>query len=286
MKRLLEKLLPFIIDALWIILFITTVSISLFISRHINNSIIKYLNPYIAYSISAFLFINIYVIVCGVLFRICVPKMKAGRSAIGLTKPWLTWRMNWHFYSLVFLFLKKYVFYNRTIRFIFLRLFRVNIKYSSYFAETVDLQDANNLLTIGENSGLGSEVIVATHLALSTSIIIFKEVTIGSNSHIQARACLAPGNTIGDNTIIGFDTALSLNVSVGNDTKIGGKCIINTGAKIGNNCRIGENVYIAEKIEVPDNTVIPDSSIISCIGDLNKFGTSLRKKAVYSKEKN
>lgn len=282
MKKILEKLLPFIIDALWIILFVTTVGISLFITQYINNFMVNHINTYIAYSISAFLFINIYVIVCGLLFRICVPRMKPGRSKIGLEKQWLTWRLNWHFYSLVFLFLKKYVFYNRTIRFLFLRLFRVNIKYSSYFAETVDLQDANNLLTIGENSGLGSEVIVATHLALSTSIIIFKEVTIGNNSHIQARACLAPGDTIGDNSIIGFDTALSLNVSVGNNTKIGGKCIINTGAKIGNNCRVGEDVYIAEKINIPDGTIIPDGSVILNMEDLEKYITITKKKVISS----
>jgi len=100
--------------------------------------------------------------------------MKTRHARVGITKQFFTWRMNWHFYCMVFLFLHKHVFYNRTIRYIFLRLLRVSIKYSSYFAETVDLQDANNLLTIGKNSRLGSKVILSTHLAFSPTVIIFR----------------------------------------------------------------------------------------------------------------
>jgi len=262
--------MPFIIDLIWIIGFISIVSISLFINSYIMSFLfnLNFINKYIVYGISVFSFINLYIITCGVLFRLIVPKIKSGHSIVGLSKNYFIWRLNWHFYSYVFLFLNKYVLYNRTIRYFFLRLFRVNVKYSTYFAETVNLQDANNLLTVGKNSGLGSEVIIATHLAISTKVIIFKEVNIGDNTHIQTKVSIAPGVRIGSNSIIGFDTVISLFVHIGDNTRIGARCSIHTSVKIGNNCRIGDKVYIGERITIADNVSIPNNSKILTSNDL------------------
>lgn len=270
MKKILENILPAIIDLVWVVLFTIIASISLFITSKIDLAL-SFANVYIKYSLLALIFINIYIITTGLLCRIFVRPAIAGHSKIGLNKKWLNWRLNWHFYSMVFLFFSKYVFYNRTIRYIFLKLMRVDIQYSTYFAETVDLQDANNLLHIGKNSGLGSEVLIATHLAIATDVILYKEIRIGNNSHIQARASIAPGITIGDNCIIGFDTLMSLNVKVGDGTRIGGKCGINTGVKIGKNCKIGDNVIINPMMIIPDNTTIPDNCIIRNLHDIENL---------------
>ena len=270
MNKLLESVLPIVIDLIWAILFIVIVTVSLFITSKIELMLF-FMNVHIKYSILIFIFINIYIITTGLLCRVFTRPVIAGHSKIGLNRKWLNWRLNWHFYSIVFLFFSKYVFYNRTIRYIFLRLMRVDIQYNTYFAETVDLQDANNLLHIGKNSGLGSEVLIATHLAIATDVILYKEIRIGNNSHIQARASIAPGITIGDNCIIGFDTLMSLNVKVDDGTRIGGKCGINTGVKIGKNCKIGDNVVINPNMVIPDNTVIPDNCIIQNLQDIEKL---------------
>lgn len=267
MKKSFEKIFPLLVDSIWVILFVMITSISLFITNKIGLAL-AFLNNYIKYSILALLFINIYVIITGILCRLFVRKITPGHSKIGPNRMWMNWRLNWHFYSMVFLFFKKFVFYNRTIRYIFLRLLRVNIKYSTYFAETVDLQDANNLLTIGANSGLGSEVLIATHLALSTDVIIYKEVIIGENSHLQAKANIAPGVVIGNNCVIGFGTSLSLNVKMRDNVKIGGYCVINTNVKIGANCKIGDNVRISPNVVIADNIVLPDNAVIKDINDI------------------
>lgn len=266
MKILLVKSLPAIIDLTWVVIFISIVRISVYITSLLD---MPFLDMHTKYVLLGFIFVNVYIIITGVLCRLLVRPAIAGRSKIGLDKKWLNWRLNWHFYSMVFLFFSKYLFYNRTIRYIFLRLMRVNLSYTTYFAETVDLQDANNLLHIGKNSGLGSEVLIATHLAIATDVMIYREIRIGDNSHIQARAALAPGVTIGNNCIVGFATLVSLNVKIGDGTRIGGKCGINTGVVIGNDCRIGDNVIIGQNLVIPDNTIIADHCVIRSVKDIN-----------------
>jgi UDP-3-O-[3-hydroxymyristoyl] glucosamine N-acyltransferase len=204
-----------------------------------------------------YLFLNLYILVAGILCRISVPKLKEGNFKAN-SKQFIFWRINWHFYSYVFLFFRRYLFYSKTLRYVFLRLMRVNITFSTYFAEMVDMQDANNLIKIGKNSGLGTEVLLATHLMLSNEVLVFRKITIGDNVLISARACLAPGATIGNNVIIGFNTMLSLKVSIGNGTKVGSNVLIDNNVKIGNNCKIGQHVIIPQNSVVPDNTIIED----------------------------
>lgn len=270
MIKIAIKAMPLITNVLWPTGFITIVSISLFLTHTIFDLLkdIKFLNIYVVLGISTYLFINIYVLVCGLLFRLIVPKMKEGRYN---TKSlhFFYWRFNWHFYSYIFLFLRQYLYYTPFIRYLVLKLFRVNLKYSTYIAETADFQDCNNLITIGEGSGVGSEVLLSTHLALSPDISIQKKLTIGDNSHIQARVCLAPGVTIGNNSIIGFASMLSLSTKVGNNTRIGACTLVDANCNIGNNCHIGHNVVISEGIYIEDNTHIPDFSQITRIKDSN-----------------
>lgn len=270
MINIVFKHLSLISSVLWPTGFITIVSISLFLTHTIFDWLISLnlLNLYIALGTSIYFFINIYILICGILFRLVVPKMKEGRYNVK-SKHFFYWRLNWHFYSYVFLFFRQYLYYTPFIRYLMLRLFRVNLKYSTYIAETADFQDCNNLITIGEKSGIGSEVLLSTHLALSPDISIQRKLTIGNNTHVQARVCLAPGVTIGDNTIIGFASMLSLGTKVGDNTRIGACTLVDANCHIGNNCHIGHNVVISEGINISDNTHIPDFSSIARIKDSN-----------------
>ncbi len=251
----------FVSNILWAIGFILITTISLFITAEFFTVLTGplFVNKYLAFSISLLLFMFSYVVVCGVLFRLFVPKMKEGRYVSG-SKQHILWRMNWHFYSYIFLFARYLFLYLPFMRYLVLKLFRVNLTPSVYIAETANFQDCNNLITIGENSGIGSEVMLSTHLALSPTISVQRKLTIGSNTHIQARVCLAPGVTIGNNTIIGFASMLSLGAKIGNDVKIGANVVVGTNCIIGNNCRIGHCVIISESIKIADNTTIPDYS--------------------------
>ena len=250
----------FLYDFFWLIGFMLVSGISLFPVVSIGQWIFEtYTRTVFIISIPVlfYLFMNLYILVAGILCRISVPKLKEGNFKAN-SKQFIFWRINWHFYSYVFLFFRRYLYYSKTIRYIFLRLMRVNIAFSTFFAEMVDMQDANNLIKIGKNSGLGTEVLLSTHLMLSNDVIVFREITIGENVLISARACLAPGVTIGNNVIIGFNTMLSLKASIGDGTKIGSNVLIDNNAIIGKNCKIGQHVIIPQNSVVPDNTIIKD----------------------------
>ncbi len=78
-----------------------------------------------------------------------------------------------------------------------------------------------------------SGVFISNQAHIGKNVVIFHQVTIGSNSTVGSKNQGSP--TIGDNVYIGAGA------------KIIGNC------KIGNNCRIGANCIITK--DVPDNCV-------------------------------
>lgn len=238
------------------------------VTSSVYYSLIKYLPAIVSLVLCAFVFINSYIIITGFLFRLAVRPLKEGKYRVNSRRHML-WRMNWNFYSYVFLFLRQYLFYNKTVRYIFLRMLRVNIHYSTYFAETVDMQDANNLLYFGKNAAIGSEVLLSTHLALDANIHIMKKLIIGDDTQVQARSCIAPGCKIGNNVIIGFENLLSVDVEIGDNTRTGVNSIIHYGAKIGRNCRIGHGVIIDEYAVIPDNSLVEDFTRVTREGSVS-----------------
>jgi acetyltransferase-like isoleucine patch superfamily enzyme len=241
----------------WLVGIAAVLSISTYLTILVFNFLVRYLHMVAVIVLCALTFINIYIVVTGILFRIFVRPLREGRYRVNSARH-MMWRLNWNFYSYVFLFLRQYLLYNKTIRYLFFRLLRVNLSYSTYFAETVDMQDCNNLIYIGQRAGIGSEVLLSTHLALDANIHILKKLIIGDNTQIRARSCLAPGVKIGKNSIIGFENRLSVDVEVGDNTRTGVNTIIHYGAKIGNNCRIGHGVIVDEYSLISDGSIIPD----------------------------
>ncbi len=255
-----KSLYFFIYDFLWLIGFILVTNMALVPVALLGRLVFETTSLIVfamAVPLLVYLFMNFYILAAGLLCRVIVPKLKEGNFKSN-SRQFVYWRMNWHFYSFVFLFFRRYLYYSKTIRYLFLRLMRVNISFSTYFAEMVDMQDANNLISIGKNSGLGTEVLLSVHLLLGNDVIVFRKISIGDNVLVGARCCLAPGVTIGHNVNIGFNSMLSLNTSVGDGTKIGSNVLIDNNAKIGKNCKIGQHVIIPQNSVVPDNTVIKD----------------------------
>ena len=241
---------------------------TIYITASVYYSLTKYIPAIVSLVLCAFVFINSYIIITGLAFRLFVRPLKEGKYRVNSRRHML-WRLNWNFYSYVFLFLRQYLFYNKTVRYIFLRMLRVNIHYSTYFAETVDMQDANNLLYFGKNAAIGSEVLLSTHLALDAHIHILKKLIIGDNTQIQARSCIAPGCKIGSDVIIGFENLLSVDVEIGDNTRTGVNTIIHYGAKIGSDCRIGHGVIIDEYAVIPDSSMIEDFTHVTKAGNVS-----------------
>lgn len=249
-------------DFLWLVGFVIVAGLALLPAAWLGRTIYQSASTpvfIISLPFLFYVFMNLYILISGLFCRIIVPELKEGYFKSN-SKQFVYWRINWHFYSYVFLFFRRYLYYSKLIRYVFLRLMRVNINFSTYFAEMVDMQDANNLIKIGENSGLGTEVLLSTHLMLGKDVIVFRKINIGDNVLVSARACLAPGVTIGNHVIIGFNTMLSLNATVGDGSKIGSNVLIDNNVKIGRNCKIGQHVIIPQNAVVPDNTVIKDFS--------------------------
>lgn len=241
---------------------------TIYLTSSVYYSLTEHIPVIVRVVICAFVFINSYIIITGLAFRLFVKPLEEGKYRVNSRRHML-WRLNWNFYSYVFLFLRQYLFYNKTVRYLFLRMLRVNIHYSTYFAETVDMQDANNLLYFGKNAAIGSEVLLSTHLALDANIHILKKLFIGDNTQIQARSCIAPGCKIGDNVIIGFENLLSVDVEIGDNTRTGVNSIIHYGAKIGRNCRIGHGVIIDEYTVIPDDSMIEDFTHVTKDGSIS-----------------
>ncbi len=247
-----------LMDLLWIVGFVLILAISGGLTYFLLSEFQKAnVNFFIAVPICVYLFINIYILVSGLLCYLFVPKLKEGRHSADSSQ-FVYWRIRWHFYSYVFLFFRQYLFYNRLIRFIYFKLMRINIKFSSYFAETVDMQDANNLLYIDENSGLGSEVIVATHFQLTKGKFMLGKIEIGKNTVISARTSISPDTKIGDNVYLQYDVHMGPCVTIGDNTTVGSGAYIYQYSRIGKNCRIGYNVMVAPKSRIPDGTAVPD----------------------------
>jgi acetyltransferase-like isoleucine patch superfamily enzyme len=260
----MKKVLFFLaVDLIWIIGFLLVLGIStipmLFLGKAVYNSfginILFVISP-----ILIFLWINLYILSVGLIHKLFVPKLKEGRFRI-LSGQWIKWRLNWILYSYVFLFFNRYMLFNKFIKTPFLWLMGAKVHYTTYFGETADLQDVNNLLSFGKNTLIGSEVIMATHLIISEKHIIFRQTSIGDGSVIGARCCLAPGTRIGNNVILGFNVSVSLNVIIEDGTSIEGACTLHANSKIGKNCKIGFAAVIEQGSVVQDNTVIPAYSV-------------------------
>ncbi len=241
---------------------------TLYVTASVYYPLTKYFPAIVGLVSCAFVFINSYIIITGLAFRLFVRPLREGKYRVNSRRHML-WRLNWNFYSYVFLFFRQYLFYNKTVRYLFLRMLRVHIHYSTYFAETVDMQDANNLLYFGKNAAIGSEVLLSAHLALDAHIHILKKLIIGDDTQIQARSCIAPGCKIGDNVIIGFENLLSVDVEIGDNTRTGVNSVIHYGAKIGKNCRIGHGVIIDEYAVIPDNSMIEDFTHVTKDGNVS-----------------
>jgi len=253
-KRIIDQIFG---EVTWLLGIVVVLSMTTYLTVLVFDLLIHELHIVAVIVLCALTFVNVYILVTGFLFRIIVRPLREGRYRVHSARH-MMWRLNWNFYSYVFLFLRQYLFYNRTIRYLFFRLLRVNLSYSTYFAETVDMQDCNNLIYLGKNVAIGSEVLLSTHLALDANIHILKKLIIGKNTQIQARSCIAPGAKIGKNVIIGFENRLSVDVEIGDNTRIGVNTIIHYGAKIGKNCRIGHGVIVDEYSIIPDGSTIPD----------------------------
>ncbi len=258
-----KKMFYLMMDLVWILGFILVLGLSMiptlylskFVYEKVGINVLIMLAP-----VFVFLWINLYILVDGIIYFLFIPKLKEGNFKIP-SKQWILWRLNWNLYSYVFLFFNRYMLFNKFIKTPYMNLMGTKVYYTTYFGETSDLQDLNSLISFGKDTLIGSEVTLATHLIISETNIIFKKITVGDGVVIGARSSLAPGANIGNNVILGYNITMSINVEIGDDTHIGALTVIDSGVKIGKKCRIGTNVRVEANSVIPDKTVIRDNTV-------------------------
>ena len=114
MKKIKGLVNLFFGEMTWLTGLAGVLSVSVYITILLYDSLIPHLHIVAVITVCAFAFINIYILVVGSLFRIVVRPLKEGRYKVN-SKRHMMWRLNWNFYSYVFLFLRQYLFYNKTI---------------------------------------------------------------------------------------------------------------------------------------------------------------------------
>lgn len=151
---------------------------------------------------------------------------------------------------------------SNTLRFFVLRSFGAKVSFSASMASDAYAFDPA-LLTLGPGSICGAQSLVAGHLVVG-EVLILQQVVIGERVLLSARAAVAPGVSIGDDTRLGFGCTLGPNVKIGKECKIGG------GTEIGPQARLGDRVVVRDGSFIPANTILSDDARWPSQVDLNK----------------
>lgn len=123
------------------------------------------------------------------------------------------------------------------------------------------------LRTYGSQIGLGATfedvpvfphafygIFISNQAHIGSNVVIFQQVTIGSNSTVGSKNQGAP--TIGDNVYIGAGAKIIGNCKIGNNCRIGANCIVTKDVPANSVC-INRGLDIITKDETLDNRFIP-----------------------------
>jgi len=98
-----------------------------------------------------------------------------------------------------------------------------------------------------------SGVFISNQAHIGKNVVIFHQVTIGSNSTVGSKNQGSP--TIGDNVYIGAGAKIIGNCKIGNNCRIGANCIVTK--DVPDNCVcVNRGLEIIQKNEELDNTFV------------------------------
>ena len=97
-------------------------------------------------------------------------------------------------------------------------------------------------------------VFISSQAHIGKNVVIFQQVTIGSNTTIGSKNQGSP--TIGDNVYIGAGAKIIGNCKIGNNCRIGANCIVTKDVPDNSVC-VMRGLEIITKDEEMDNTFVP-----------------------------
>jgi acetyltransferase-like isoleucine patch superfamily enzyme len=113
------------------------------------------------------------------------------------------------------------------------------------------------VLDIGPGVYLSNRATIGTNMCLMNGEVLVAPVRIGAGAMVGHLAMIAPGAVIGDHAEIGVGAGIGMSVVVGSRSRIGPNVTVHHGARIGAGCDIGATCYIGMRCVIADGLTIP-----------------------------
>lgn len=231
----------------------------------------------LTYPAAFYLFIFCLILVAGAIKTVFVPRLKPGQYNFATDKHVNTWFVSRSITEFVLTPFNRIIFTNDIFRYVCLRLFGVKLHYSSVISSSF-ISDLD-LLSFGKNCVIGGWAIVYGHVEPEPGALILAPTSVGDNSLIGARASMACGSQVGNETVIGFNVTIGIQSRVGHKCNVGMNTLIAHHSVIGDNVRIGKcssigtRVKISSGLKLPDNSIVPDFTTVDSQDMANSFRT-------------
>jgi carbonic anhydrase/acetyltransferase-like protein (isoleucine patch superfamily) len=118
------------------------------------------------------------------------------------------------------------------------------------------------LLEIGSGAYLSNKATVSPNMCLRNGKIIVMPVRIGAGSMIGHLTMIAPGVEIGANSEVGVGASVGVRARIGSGSHVDHIATIDHQAVIGDRCVIGIRAYIGRKAVIADRIHVPPGAIV------------------------
>jgi len=118
------------------------------------------------------------------------------------------------------------------------------------------------LLSVGEGAYLSNKATISPNMCLRNGKILVLPVTIGARTMIGHLTMIAPGVEIGADSEVGVGAAVGVNARIGARTLVDHEVVIDHDAVIGERCVVGTRAYIGRRAVLGDGVRVPPGSIV------------------------
>lgn len=118
------------------------------------------------------------------------------------------------------------------------------------------------LLSIGEGAYLSNKATISPNMCLRNGKIIVLPVTIGAGTMVGHLTMIAPGVEIGADSEIGVGAAVGVNARIGSRTLVDHEVVIDHDVVIGDRCVVGTRAYIGRKAVVGNGVRVPPGAVV------------------------
>lgn len=146
-------------------------------------------------------------ILCLLVFRICLPKLRRGVYPVSLNRMVVSWWCQVAMgRALDVSGLRAFIFSSPLMKFLFFRAMGAKFKYRAQTSLNTDFVDYP-LIEISEGVTIGEGTLISCHSMIGDKIML-KGVSIGPNVLVSANCAIGPGTVIKEGAYIGYRNSL------------------------------------------------------------------------------